>query len=121
MLTNNNTTLTVQQIVQQQKLNSIKQYTNYTSKQSLLNSNVLTKTQQQTVQSIKNCFSFSLHNSKQFLIITMYFNSTKSYSYYVLNFTTNNVTIFNSIKQSKQFVKQQITQQQQQTNKTTNK
>lgn len=117
--TTNNTVITLQSIIQQQQQQSIKQYVNYNSKQQLLSSKVLNTQQSTLITNLKNCFSFSLHNNKQYLIITMYFNNTKSYSYYVLNLTTLTVNIFTTIKLSKQFVQQQILLQQQSTTTTT--
>ncbi len=103
-------TISLQQLIAQQQTNSnTAQYTNYTSKTALLNANVLTKQQAQLIAQLKNCFSFALHNTKTFLVITMYYNSTKSYSYLALNLNTLTATQHTSIKHAKQTVAQQTT------------
>lgn len=114
-----NTTTTLQQLIQQQTTTTTKQYTNYNSKNSLLSSNVLNKQCNTMLLQLKNCFTFSLHVSKLYLVITMYFSNTKQYSYYVLNTTTLQVNVFTSIKLAKQYVTQQLQQQTQQTTTTT--
>lgn len=82
-------------------------FTNYNSKTQFKNSThfeSLNTNVQNFITQLKNCFSFSIHNSMLYVIITMYFTNTKSYSFYVVNCTQNTVTQFNSIKESKQYV-----------------
>lgn len=96
-------------VVKQQQLNSkTTNYTNYVSKKELLASNVLTKVQAQTITQLKNCFSFSLHVSKQYLVITMYYNSTKKYAYWAVKLDTMDYVEMGSIKECKEYVNGQL-------------
>ena len=119
MLKNNNNTnsttnnvLTFDSILSTQTTNThSSNYTNYNSKKQLLASTQftqLTTSVQQFITQLKNCFTFSVHNSLQFVVITMYYNSTKTYSFYVINCSNNTVTQYNSIKSAKQFVNSNV-------------
>ena len=114
----NNTTL--QQLLTQQQNNNTKQYINFNSKNNLLTSSYSTKLSKNCITmltTLKNCFTFNLHVNLQYLVVTMYFSNTKKYSYYVINTTTLNVTVLNSIKNAKLYVQQCISDQQQTTTK----
>lgn len=95
-------------ILQQQTTNTVKSnYTNYSSKKQLLTStqfNSLSSNVQNFIIQLKNCFSFSVHNNLQYIVITMYFTSTKQYSFYVVNCTQCTVVQFNTIQQSKLYI-----------------
>lgn len=86
-------------------------YTNYASKKQLLNANVLTAQQAQFVSSLVNCFCFALHNNKQYLVITFYYASTKSYAFAVANLHNNSIAPVNSVAQAKQAVNALVAQQ----------
>ena len=113
--TNNNNTdvLSFTQILSTQTSNThTSNYTNYNSKKQLLTSTQftqLTADVQNFIVNLKNCFTFSVHNTLNYVVITMYYNSTKTYSFYVVNCTNNTVTQYNSIKSAKQFVNTQLT------------
>lgn len=111
--TNNTNVFSFTQILQTQTTNSItSNYTDYNSKKQLLASAQFTNLHtsvQQFITQLKNCFCFTIHNSLQFVIITMYYNSTKSYSFYVVNCSNFTVQTFTSIKLAKQFVNSNIT------------
>lgn len=63
-------------------------FTAYTSKKQLLNANILSAKQAQFVASIKNCFTFAVHNSLQYVAVTMYYANTKTYGFIVLDLNT---------------------------------
>ena len=109
----NNNVLTFDNILSTQTTNThSSNYTNYNSKKQLLTSTQFTQLHtnvQQFITQLKNCFTFSVHNSLQYIVITMYYNSTKTYSFYVVNCSNYTVTQYNSIKSAKQFVNTQIT------------
>jgi hypothetical protein len=113
---NNSNILSFDSILQQQTSTSVtSNYTNYNSKKQLVISTQFTQLStnvQQFIQQLKNCFCFSLHNSLQYIVITMYFNATKTYSFYVVNCTNNTVQTFNSIKSAKQYVNSNVNVQQ---------
>ena len=86
-------------------------YVNYASKKQLLNANVLTTQQAQFVNSLVNWFCFALHTNKQYLIITFYYASTKTYAYAVANLHNNSIASVASVAQAKQAVNALVAQQ----------
>ena len=86
-------------------------FTNYASKKQLLNANVLTAQQAQFVNSLVNCFAFALHANKQYLVITLYYASTKSYAFAVANLHNNSIAQAQSVAQAKKAVLQLVAQQ----------
>ena len=111
--TNTNTNvLTFSDILTQQTVNTItSNFTQYNSKKQLQTSTQFTQFTQDVqnfIVNLKNCFCFSVHNSLQYIVITMYFNNTKQYTFYVVNCSNNTVTQYTSIKLAKQFVNSNI-------------
>lgn len=81
--------------------NTVKQFTEINSKKKLLESKLLNEKQAKFITDLKNTFNFSIHNSNKYMAITMYYNSTKSYGFYVLELETLKVASTNSIKDAK--------------------
>lgn len=82
------------------------QFTEYNSKKKLLGSNVLPQNVCNYISQLKNTFTFYVHNSAQFVVITMYYSTTKTYGFYVLNTTTLQIAQADSVKLAKQGVLQ---------------
>jgi Cu2+-containing amine oxidase len=58
-----------------------------------------------TVKTFKNVFNITVHNTNTlFVILTLYFNSTKKYTHYVINTNTLNGFEFTTIKAAKAYV-----------------
>lgn len=81
------------------------QFTEYTSKKKLEESQSLTKEQIAAISQIKNTFSFSLDKSHKYLIITLYNRTAdKKYSFFILNLETMTGNSAESIKTAKETV-----------------
>jgi len=84
-------------------------WTEFNSKKQLKsNCTILTEDVINTLCMLKNTFTFNVHNSGQYVVITMYYSSTKSYGFLVVNTNTMEVVEMDSIKNSKQWVAQQL-------------
>ena len=79
-------------------------FTEYNSKKKLLGANILTNEQSEYITKLKNTFTFYLHDGHKYLVITMYYSSTKSYSYLVVNLETLMCAECESVKIAKQSV-----------------
>lgn len=78
------------------------QFSTYASKKQLTAANVLDAQALEFVCSIKNTFSFAVHNNLQYVAITLYYASTKTYGFIVADVTNKAVAEVASIKQAKQ-------------------
>lgn len=87
------------------------QFTEYNSKKKLLASGVLDENVCNYINQLKNTFTFYVHNSAQFVVITMYYSTTKTYGFYVLNTTTLQIAQAESVKLAKQGVLQLLADQ----------
>lgn len=105
-----NTIITLNDLINQQVTTGGRggKYVNYTSKKALMDAKVLTTTQADVIGKLKNCFSFSLHNNKQWLVITMYYSNNKTYSYLAVNLDTLAVTTYSKIAEAKKYIDTQI-------------
>ena len=77
-------------------------FTNYASKKQLAQAGVLDAQALDFVCSIKNTFSFAVHAGLQYVAITLYYASTKSYGFIVVDLHNKAVAQVQSIKQAKQ-------------------
>ena len=77
------------------------QFTTYASKKQLAQANVLDAQALEFVLAIKNTFSFALHNEKRFMAITLYYASTKTYGFIVVDLHNKAIAEVASIKQAK--------------------
>lgn len=81
------------------------QFTEYSSKKKLFESQTLSAEKQEQINQIKNTFSFSLDKSHKYLIITLYNrNADKKYSFFILNLETMTGLTADSIKKAKETV-----------------
>lgn len=77
------------------------QFTQYASKKQLANANVLPANALQFLSALKNTFTFAVHNSLQYAAVTLYYASTKSYAFLVVDLQNSAVAEVPSIKQAK--------------------
>lgn len=77
------------------------QFNTYASKKQLAQANVLDTQALDFVRSIKNTFSFAVHTDLQYVAITLYYASTKSYGFIVVDLHNKAVAQVASIKQAK--------------------
>lgn len=82
---------------------SNKQFVEYNSKKKLETSN-LDKTVITKILELVNTFTFYVHISNKFVVITMYYSKTKSYGHYVLDCNTLQLAKVNSMSQGKKAV-----------------
>lgn len=79
-------------------------FTEYNSKKKLLGANILTSEQSEYITKLKNTFTFYLHEAHKYLVITMYYSTTKTYGYLVVNLETLMCAECESVKTAKQAV-----------------
>lgn len=91
-------------IKQQETAESKNLFTNYASKKALLAANVLSESQTKIVTELKNCFAFAMYTDGGHLVVTMYYNATKTYEYWAIDLTTWEYTSFGTIKEAKKSV-----------------
>lgn len=89
------------------------QFTQYASKKQLANAGVLSEQALEFVLSIKNTFTFAVHNNLQYIAVTLYYASTKSYAFLVLDTVNKQVAQVESIKQAKQEIMELVKAQEQ--------
>lgn len=82
--------------------NTAKQFTDFISKKQLIDSKLLTETQKDYIVKLKNTFTYSLHNSKKFMLFTVWNSNSKTYTYYVLDMLTLKAAETKSVKIGKQ-------------------
>lgn len=78
------------------------QFTQYASKKQLAQANVLESEKLDFLCAIKNTFTFALHNAGQYVAVTLYYASTKSYGFLVVDLHNKQVAEVESIKKAKQ-------------------
>lgn len=96
---------TISEVISEQVVTSrTSSFTEYNSKKKLLDSGLLNDEQSTFVQQLKNTFTFYIHNDNDFLVITMYYSTTKKYGFLVVNLNTLQVATATSVKEAKQGV-----------------
>jgi hypothetical protein len=83
-------------------------FTEYNSKKKLVEAGVLTASQQEMVMKLKGTFTFHIHNSKKYLVITLFNSSNKEYNFLVVKLDTMEVIESDTIKNAKQIVLEKI-------------
>lgn len=83
----------------------------YASKKQLQNANILNDDALNFVLSIKNTFAFAVHKDLQYVAVTLYYASTKSYAFIVLDLHNKQVAQVASIRQAKQEIFELVAQQ----------
>lgn len=77
------------------------QFVEYTSKKKILEVDSLTEEQKFFIREVKGTFSFSLHVSNKYLIITLFTQATKKYDFLIVELDTMNCARADSIKNAK--------------------
>lgn len=96
---------TINEVISEQTTTSrASSFTEYNSKKKLLNSGVLSEEQSVFIQKLKNTFTFYIHNDNDFLVITMYYSTTKKYDFLVVDLNTLKVAQAESVKVAKQAI-----------------
>lgn len=96
---------TMEEVIKEQVVTSrTSSFKEYNSKKKLLECGVLSEKQSTFIQQLKNTFTFYLHNDNDFLVITMYYSTTKKYGFLVVNLDTLQVAEAESVKLAKQGV-----------------
>lgn len=88
-------------IANQTSTKKTSQFVEYTSKKKILEVEGLTEDQKFFIREIKGTFSFTLHNSNKYLIITFYAQATKKYDFLIVDLDTMNCAKVDSIKNAK--------------------
>lgn len=96
---------TMDEVINEQAVTSkASNFKEYNSKKKLLESGVLSDAQSTFIHQLKNTFTFYLHNDGDYLVITMYYSTTKKYGFLVVDLTTLKVAEAESVKAAKQGV-----------------
>lgn len=96
---------TLEQVINEQVSTSrTSSFTEYNSKKKLLESGLLLEGQMEFIKQLKNTFTFYLHEGKRFLVVTMYYSTTKTYGFLVVDLATQLVAQAESVKTAKQAV-----------------
>lgn len=77
------------------------QFTQYASKKQLAAADVLPENALQFLSALKNTFTFAVHNSLQYAAVTLYYASSKSYAFLVVDLSACAVAEVPSIKEAK--------------------
>lgn len=91
-------------IATQETTKKAREFVEYASKKKLLDAGVLNETQRNYISQLKGTFSFSLHISNRYLVVTMYYSREKKYGYLVVDLTTFGCAEANSVKEAKKGV-----------------
>jgi hypothetical protein len=87
-------------------------YVNFNSKKALLadstTTNGIGNTLTEVIKGMTNCFCFAVHKSYKYAVITMYFNSNKSYKYVAVNCKTMECNEYDSIKEAKSYITSEL-------------
>lgn len=97
-----NFTNNVEQYTTAQKSTREKHFMDFTSKKQLENADVLGDAELEFAKSIKNTFSFALHENKRYMAVTLYkATAEKKYTFLVLDLQEKKVAEMDSIKNAK--------------------
>ena len=78
------------------------QFETFASKKQLAQANLLDDNALEFVLAIKNTFTFAVHKDLQYVAITLYYASSKSYAFIVVDLHNKAIANANSIKHAKQ-------------------
>lgn len=85
-------------------------FTEFTSKKKLFETNILTEEQKSHIQNLKGTFTFHLHSGKRYVVITMYYSRTKTYGFLILDLETLLCAEADSVKNAKREVMEIVSQ-----------
>ena len=96
---------TLEEVINEQAAHTrARNFIEYNSKKKLLESDVLSDEQCEFIKKLKNTFAFSLHTDGRYLVVTMYYSTTKKYGFLVVDLTEKLIAECESIKAAKQAV-----------------
>ena len=96
---------TIEEVINEQAVHTrAKNFIEYNSKKKLLESDVLSDEQGEFIRQLKNTFAFSLHTGGRYLVVTMYYSTTKKYGFIVVDLEQKMTAECASIKEAKQAV-----------------
>ena len=76
-------------------------FVTYSNKKQIIEEGELTEEHKKFIKDLKGTFSFALHTSGKYLIVTLFVRSEKKYKYLVVDLKTMNCTEVESIKVAK--------------------
>lgn len=76
-------------------------FVTYSNKKQIIEAGELTEEHKKFIKDLKGTFSFALHTSGKYLIVTLFVRSEKKYKYLVVDLKTMNCTEVESIKVAK--------------------
>lgn len=91
-------------IATQEKATRTSAFTEYNSKKKLFAAGVLNEEQKKHIQDLKGTFTFHLHSDNRYLVVTMYYSSTKTYGFIIVDLQTLQCAEASSIKLAKKGV-----------------
>lgn len=110
-------TMTLNELVTKNSENTrISKYTTYDSKKKLLsdekmmfNLNAYSDDFESLIKALKNVFSVAVCNANnKYIVITMYYSTTKKYEYIVCNIETLDCISYDSVKMAKNAITEKI-------------
>lgn len=76
-------------------------FVTYSNKKQIIEAGELTEKHKKFIKDLKGTFSFALHTSGKYLIVTLFVSREKKYKYLVVDLKTMNCTEVESIKVAK--------------------
>ena len=76
-------------------------FVTYSTKKQIIEAGELTEEHKKFIKDLKGTFSFALHTSGKYLIVTLFVSREKKYKYLVVDLKTMNCTEVESIKVAK--------------------
>lgn len=102
----------IQEVVANQETHKrTHEFTEYSSKKKLFESNILNDTQKQYIEQLKGTFAFNLHKDNRYVIITMFYSRDKRYGFLIVDLETLQCAEGESIKTAKKDVLELVASQ----------
>ena len=80
------------------------QFTEYYSKKKFIEGNLYSETVNNYIKQLKNAFTFYVHKGLKYIVFIMYYSTTKTYGYFVMDTETLQVAEVQSVKTGKKEV-----------------
>lgn len=92
----------IQEVIESQsKTRKASQFIEYGSKKQILETSTLSDEHKKFIKELKGTFSFALHTSNKYLIVTLFNSRDKKYGYMIIDLETMNCAECDSIKNAK--------------------
>ena len=88
-------------IAAQESTTREKAFLNLGTKKQIMDSDAFSDVQKDYIFRLKNTYSFELHKSGRYMVITMYYGKTKKYDFIILDLNTLRCATADSIKNAK--------------------